>query len=351
MSKKLKYKLKFIRANKTKFGGAEVYLSRLSAELNRLNIKHNLVHSKVPKMFPSWLRVIFFNIQVCFLKKSSFYFSLERISCPDIYRAGDGVHKVFLTIEKKSKLNPLHYVYLYLEKKAFINSKKIIAISNMVKNDIMNSYNIDENKIEVIYNGFKLENINYKESYENLKKEFDLSINKKEKIFLYVGSGFKRKGVKEFLEILSKLKNKNFKAFIVGKEKKMDFYKNYTKKLGLIERVFFTGPRLDVKDFYSISDIFLFPTKYEPFGSVIIEAMNYENVVITTKYCGGGEILNQDLLMKNSEDYSIVEKIDRLLENDDEIEKIKKENFKIVQNFSIERNVEKTLKVINEVIN
>lgn len=344
-------RIKFIRANKTKFGGAEVYLTRLSDELNRLNIIHELVHSSIPKFLPSWLRVLLFNNQVCQNKKDNFYFSLERISCPDIYRAGDGVHKVFLQIEKKSKLNPLHIVYLNLEKKCFINAKKIIAISNMVKNDIINAYDIDPNKIEVVYNGFKLNKANYEKSYENLKEEFDLEKRKNEKVFLYVGSGYKRKGVKEFLEILSKLKNTNFFAFIIGKEKKLNHYINYAKELGLENKVIFTGPRMDVKDFYSISDIFLFPTKYEPFGNVIIEAMNYENVVITTKYCGGGEIINQEYIMERPTDYSIIEKIDTLLENQEKMNKIKAQNLEIVKNFSIEKNVEQTLKVINEVIN
>lgn len=344
-------KLKLIRANKTKFGGAEVYLSRLSSELKNLGVNHELIHSSIPKFLPSWIRVILFNWSVCFKKNKDLYFSLERISCPDIYRAGDGVHKRFLEIEKKSIFNPLHAVYLFIEKRTFNNSKKIIAISNMVKNDIINAYNINPKKIKVIYNGFKLEKINYELSFSNLKKEFNLKNKNEEKIFLYVGSGFKRKGVKEFLEILSKLKNKNFRAFVVGKEKKIQYYKDYAKELGIENKIVFTGPRTDVKDFYSISDIFLFPTKYEPFGNVIIEAMNYENVVITTELCGGGEILSQDLIMKNSEDYSIVEKIDDLLSNDNKIEKLKNENLKIVQNFSIEKNVQETLEVINEVIN
>lgn len=344
-------KIKFIRANKTKFGGAEVYLSRLSEQLKKLNIEHELVFSNIPKFLPSWFRVILFNIQVCKKKKDSLYFSLERISCPDIYRAGDGVHKVFLSIENKSKLNPLHAVYLYLEKRTFNNAKRIIANSNMVKNEIIKIYGINENKIKVIYNGFKLEKTNYVLSYSNLKDEFSLGLKNKEKIILYVGSGFKRKGVKEFLEVLSKLKNQNFRAFVVGKEKKIKYYKNYAKELNIDNKVIFTGPRTDVKDFYSISDIFLFPTKYEPFSNVVLEAMNYENVVITTKQNGASEILNNKYTMLTPNDYSIVEKIDDLLANNDKIEKIKKENLKIVQNFSIERNVQETLEVINEVIN
>lgn len=342
--------IKLIRANRTKFGGAEVYLSRLCEELDKLNIPYELVYSNIPKFLPSWFRVLLFNYQVCKNKtKNDIYLSLERISCPDIYRAGDGVHKVFLKIEKKSKFNPLHFVYLYLEKRCFNNSKMIIANSNMVKEEIISTYGIDEKKIKVIYNGFPLEKLDKEKSKRNLEKEFSFDL--KEKIILYVGSGFKRKGVKEFLEILSKLKNKDFKAFIIGKEKKIDSYKILAMNLGLENKVVFTGARSDVKDFYAISDIFLFPTRYEPFSNVVLEAMNYENVVITTKQNGASEILSNEYTMNSSDDFSIVEKIDKLLLNDLEIEKIKKDNLEIIQNFSIEKNVQQTLEVINEIIN
>jgi len=341
--------IKFIRANKTKFGGAEVYLSRLSEQLNILGIPHQLVHSRIPKFLPSWLRVLFFNIQVCSNKKDNIYFSLERISCADIYRAGDGVHKIFVDIEKKSQLNPLHKVYIYLEEKCFQNAKKIIANSNMIKQQIIDTYGIDKNKIDVIYNGISLENPNFKESYLKLNQEFSINKNNGEKIFLYVGSGFKRKGVEEFLIILSKLKFQNFKAFVIGKEKKINYYKNLAKELGIDTKVIFTGPRDDVKDFYTISDIFLFPTRYEPFSNVVLEAMNYSNVVITTKQNGASEILDENYTMKSSKDYTIVEKIDDLLVNQEKIDKIKLDNMQIVKNFTIEKNVEKTLKVIEQI--
>ena len=106
-------KIYFIRANKTKYGGAENYLTRLSLEISKQNISHQVINSFFPKFMPSWLRVILFNLQVCLTKADKFYFSLDRISCPDIYRAGDGVHKVFLSIEKKSRTNLLHPIYLF----------------------------------------------------------------------------------------------------------------------------------------------------------------------------------------------------------------------------------------------
>ena len=342
--------LKFIRANKTKFGGAEVYLSRVSEELQKRGIDFELIHSKIPKFLPSWIRVLLFNKKVCKEKNDSLYFSLERIRCPDIYRAGDGVHKVFVEVENKSLLNPLHKIYIALEEKCFKNARKIIANSHMIKKQIIETYNIDEKKIEVIYNGLYLEQPDFKTSYEKLQKEFSFDKKNGKKVFLYVGSGFKRKGVEEFLFILSQLQYKNFQAFIVGKEKKIKYYKKLSQTLGLEKKVFFTGARQDVQDFYTVADIFLFPTRYEPFSNVVLEAMNYSNVVITTQQNGASEILDKNFVMENSKDQSIIEKIDDLLHNKEKLNKIKAQNMKIVQNFSIEKNVEQTLKIIGEVI-
>ena len=90
---------------------------------------------------------------------------------------------------------------------------------------------------------------------------------------MFVGSGFKRKGVEEFLRIIAMLKTLGIKAFVVGKENNMSYYQNLSKKLNIDNQIFFTGPRTDVNDFYTISDIFLFPTHYDPFSNVVLEAM------------------------------------------------------------------------------
>jgi len=284
------------------------------------------------------------------MKGDKFYFSLERITCPDLYRAGDGVHKVFLDIEKKSKLNPLHPIYLYLEKRCFKRASKIIAISQMVKDNIINAYEINHNKISVIYNGIELKEINFKKSIDKLSQEF--SLNKDCRIILYVGSGFKRKGVKEFLQIVSKLDNiHNIKAFVIGKEKNMSYYQNLAKELSIKKQVIFTGPREDVDDFFTISDIFLFPTHYEPFGSVVLEAMNLKNVVFTTKHCGGSELLDSEFIMQSADDISVIQKINNLLENSDKLEMIKEKNRFKSKQFSIENNAAETLKIIDEIIN
>ena len=336
-----------IREKSSKFGGAEVYLSRLSKALKVEGIKYQIVNSIFPSFLPSWLRIILFNFQVCLTKKNKLYFSLERIVCPDVYRAGDGVHKVFLNIENKSKLNPLHPIYLFLEKRCFNNAKFIIANSNMIKDEIIDTYGIRPNKIDVVYNGVESKTINHESSFKKLSKEFN--IDKNSSILLYVGSGFKRKGVEEFLEIIAKLKNQSVKAFIIGKEKNLEYYQQLSKDLKIDKTVIFTGPRADVDDFYTISDIFLFPTRYEPFSNVVLEAMSFENAVFTTRQNGAHEILTDEYIMASSKEFSVAKKIDDLLEDAKELSDIKRENKLIASKLSIELNMQKTIEVINKV--
>jgi UDP-glucose:(heptosyl)LPS alpha-1,3-glucosyltransferase len=343
----LNKKIYLIRSNTTKFGGAENYLYRLSKALARENIDHQIVNSLFPKFLPSWLRAILFNFQVCLTKGDKFYFSLDRITCPDLYRAGDGVHKVFLSIEDKSRLNLLHPVYLYLERHCFNNAKYIIANSNMVREQIIDTYNINPNKIDVIYNGIELKEFDYKKSFDKLSKEF--LISKNQPVLLFVGSGFKRKGAAEFLQIISKLKTKDIKAFIIGKEKNIKYYQYLSKELNIDSQVEFTGPRKDVDDFYAISDIFLFPTHYDPFSNVVLEAMNFENVVFTTSNNGASEILDKDFVMDNPYDTNVISSIDYLLSNKTALDKEKRENKNKSELFSIEKNLNITLEVISQI--
>lgn len=340
-------KIYLIRSSKTKFGGAENYLSRLQNALNRAQIEHQVIYSSFPNFLPSWLRAILFNLQLIIIKRDKFFYSLDRITCPDIYRAGDGVHKYFISIERKSKLNLLHPTYIFLEKRCFNNAKSIITNSKMVKEEIIKTYKITPKKIHVIYNGIEFKKRNYLQSFKKLSNEF--SLTKNQRIILFVGSGFKRKGAEEFLRIIAKINNINFKAFIIGKEKKMNYYKCLAKELKIDTQVIFTGPRTDVDDFYTISDILLFPTHYDPFSNVVLEAMNFENVVFTTSHNGAKEILDKKFIMSKPFDTKVISIIENLFSNESVLAREKKKNKRISQQFSIDKNLIETLEVINKI--
>ncbi len=297
---------------------------------------------------PSWLNVIFFNYRTCRHKHAyDLYFSLERITCPDIYRAGDGVHKAFLKT-KGFTLNPLHLTYLWLEKRTFANAKIIIANSRMVKSQILEHYPIDENKIVVIYNGVPIpDTFDAAKAKESLAKEF--AIDASRPIVLFVGSGFARKGVKEYLHILSRI-DAPFTAFVVGKEKHLKQYRRLAETLGVGERIIFTGPRKDVTTFYAASDIFLFPTHYEPFSNVVLEAMSYAIPTFTTRQNGAAEILPKEYVMENPDDANVIEKIEALLNDENRLTDAKRQARSIAENYSIERNVQETVHIIHRVM-
>jgi UDP-glucose:(heptosyl)LPS alpha-1,3-glucosyltransferase len=93
----------------------------------------------------------------------------------------------------------------------------------------------------------------------------------------------------------------------------------------------------------------LFPTRYEPFSNVVLEAMSFENAVFTTRQNGAHEILTDEYIMASSKDFSVAKKIDDLLEDAKELSDIKRENKLIASKLSIELNMQKTIEVINKV--
>ena len=338
-------KITFVRRHYTPFGGGERYLKSLYDTVKKRRLESEILHIDQPKWMPSWIKFPYYNYQACSIKGEKFYYSLDRLSCLDIYNAGGGTHKAFLQT-KGFTLNPLHPVSLWMERKTFKNARHIIAVSNVVKEEIIRHYNIPPEKISVIYNGIDIENYEetlYRSAQDRLEKEFGFDRNMI--TFLFVGSGFKRKGGEEFLQVLSKIK-KPFQAFMVGKEKNLAYYEALAKKLNIADKVVFTGPQSDPRDFYYVSDIFLFPTHYEPFGNVILEAMNFKNLVITTKQCGAGEILESEFLMESPTDYSIVEGIESYMDKKELLSQEKEKNYQNVQAFSIDKNTDLTLDII-----
>ncbi|WP_292655811.1 glycosyltransferase family 4 protein [Nitratifractor sp.] len=321
--------------------------------MKREGFQTEILHSTLPKQLPSWLKALLFSRQICKIKDQTknekrqmtrIYFSLDRITCPDIYRAGDGVHKAFLQT-KGFSLNPLHLSYLWLEKRTFKNARLIIANSHLVREQILRFYpETKPEKIHVVHNGVPIpERFNKPEAKCSLAEEFGFDPSLP--VLLFVGSGFERKGVREFLMILSRLRY-SCHAFIVGKEKHMGKYRKMARELGVADHVIFTGSRTDVERFYEGADLFLFPTRYEPFSNVIPEALSYGTVALTTRQNGASEILPKAWVMDRPNDLSIVETIDRFLSDPVQLEQSSRKARTIVEQYPIERNVRETLELI-----
>lgn len=227
--------------------------------------------------------------------------SFERTLYQDIYRAGDGCHREWLAQRRKidppgksmlHRINPLHVTLLWMEKQIFKegNYKAIMANSQRGKNEIVNLYGVPAEKIRVIYTPVDSKRFccdKIQEKSENLHRQFGISPDRP--ILLFVGSGFQRKGLPAILTALTLL---TFPAhlIVVGKER-LSPYQRLAKKLGVDSCVTFTGPISDVAPYYMGANLFIFPTIYEPFSNVCIEAMAAGLPVVTSRINGASEVL------------------------------------------------------------
>jgi UDP-glucose:(heptosyl)LPS alpha-1,3-glucosyltransferase len=371
-------KIALIRQKYTPFGGAERYMTRLIAGLVASGHDVHVFASRwetgddqkvtfhqVPAIRAvGWLRALTFSINCGnLLRREDFdvIFSLERTLHQDIYRAGDGCYRQWLTQKTLGKgllarlltrINPRHLTYLYLERKLFASPglKAIIANSKRGKDEIVSLHGVSPDKIQVVYNGIDPEEFALGERDQHraeLAREFHL---KDEIRLLYVGSGFKRKGVPTLLKSAARL-NIPYRLFIVGKDR-LERFRKAADRLGIGERVIFTGPRTDVHRFYLGSDIFVFPTLYDPFSNATLEAMSCGLPVITTTINGVSEIIsdgrNGCLINDPLDDKGIADAITRL-----GIREVRgpmgEEARRTATEFTMERNVMETIKVISSI--
>lgn len=156
-------------------------------------------------------------------------------------------------------------------------AKKIIAVSENTKKDIINYLGISEDKIEVIYEGVGENYYPQKDpdTFELVKRKYCLP----DKFILYVGTYLPHKNIgtllKAFRELLLQGRM-NSKLVLAGKKgRNYRQIEELISELSLQDHVVSPGfvAEEDLPCLYSMSEMFIFPSLYEGFGLPILEAM------------------------------------------------------------------------------
>lgn len=359
-------RIALVRKEYSDFGGAERYVASLAEHLvesghrvhvfadewkigNRQDARHNthssqIVFHKVPVIKGlSVLHVLSFAIYSRrLLRKEAFdvIHSFERTPYQDIYRAGDGCHREWLRQRTRidpwyqsmsNTLNPLHLSLLWIEKQIFKNGnyKMIIANSKRGKDEIIQHYGVPPEKIKVIYNAIDTKRLSLTNPAEvRMQVRMQHGISSKDQVLLFVGSDFKRKGLAAAIESLARLKS-GIRLIVIGKDRAGP-YRSMAKRMGIGERVNFLGLRSDVERYYCAGDLFVFPTIYEPFSNVCLEAMASGLPVITSRVNGASEVLEE-----GQNGYIIEDPVDPI-EISEKIRKGLKLSRSLVDNFNSE---------------
>lgn len=225
--------------------------------------------------------------------------SHERIAGCDIFRAGDGVHRVWLQQRARvispfqrmlTRFSGYHRYVMAAEEKMFRSPalKKIICNSLMVKNDIMRCFQVPEEKFAVIYNAIDSQRFTPASAEQRQQSREKLQLPAEARVFIYVGSGFERKGLKASISALA---TTDAHLLVVGQDKQQSHYASLARSLGCENRVHFLGVQNNVIPFYHAADGLILPTLYDPFPNVILEAMACGLPVITSFTCGGAEFI------------------------------------------------------------
>ena len=191
-----------------------------------------------------------------------------------------------------------------VESLTYLCATKIYANSIGLMEFILNERYTSSKKIDVIgkgsSNGINLSYFNYnivkKSEKEELRKKYDIAEN--DFVFLYVGRIVGDKGINELVESFDFLSKNylNSKLLLVGNlENHLDPIKENTEKLICYnDKIICTGYQKDVRPFFAISDVFVFPSYREGFPNVVLQSCAMSIPVITTDINGCNEIIKDN---------------------------------------------------------
>jgi UDP-glucose:(heptosyl)LPS alpha-1,3-glucosyltransferase len=217
--------------------------------------------------------------------------SHERIPGCDVYRAGDGVHRRWLELRRAAAtplerlgiaLNPYHAYVCKAEKRMLEHPRlrAVICNSRMVRDEIQRAFRIEPDKLHVIYNGVDLEHFHPKHR-ERLRgaARAEIGCSPRDTVFLFVGSGFSRKGLDAAIAAVSQ---GPYWLAVVGAD---------TPRKTSNPRIKFLGGRDDVRPYYAAADCYILPSRYDPFPNTVLEAMATGLAAIVSSRCGAAEVI------------------------------------------------------------
>ena len=177
-----------------------------------------------------------------------------------------------------------------IERAGMEAADKVIAVSNLTRNIIINKYGINPDKVVTVHNSVEP---------VTLPDEFRVSKGFKEKTVTFLGRVTFQKGPDYFVEAAKKVidKDPNVRFVMAGSGDMLNRMIKRVAQLGIATKFHFTGflKGQEVYEMFSMSDVYVMPSVSEPFGISPLEAMMSDVPVIISKQSGVSEILHYAL--------------------------------------------------------
>lgn len=172
-----------------------------------------------------------------------------------------------------------------IEKRGMMAADKVIAVSDLTRNIVINKYGIDPEKVVTVHNAVDFS------GRENVKVERGV----RDKVVTFLGRITFQKGPEYFIEAAAKvLKRTDGVRFVMaGSGDMMNRCIRYVARLGISDRFHFTGflRGAEVQKMFAMSDVYIMPSVSEPFGISPLEAMRSGVPAVISNQSGAAEVL------------------------------------------------------------
>ena len=196
---------------------------------------------------------------------------------------------------KREQLGRGYDASSWIEKTAIEMADALIAVSEETKDDVLKYFDVDENKVKVIYNGIRLNEYVVTEKTSTLDK---FNIDKSKPYVLFVGRITRQKGIIHLVNAIKYIDPETQIILCAGAPdtpeiaKEMEDSVNQVKKtrknvIWIDEML----PKEEIIQLYSHADVFCCPSIYEPFGIINIEAMACKTAVVASAVGGIKEVV------------------------------------------------------------
>ena len=229
-----------------------------------------------------------------------------------------------------------------------------IAVSNSVKDFLIEKRYISPSIVETVYNGVPVSEFKKIEDPKLINDEkAKWKIPDNFKIVATIGRLDEQKGNVYFIEAASLLKKKgyNIKFMIVGDGPQFNFLKETTKKFELGDDFIFTGFHKNIPLVQSLIDIQVFPSLFEGTPLTLFEAMNNSLPIVSTNVDGLGEILNDKrnaLVIPCKDPERLASALEELINNQGLARSLANQALKDVQKFDIQNTVNRMQEIYRE---
>lgn len=254
--------------------------------------------------------------------------------------------KLILSVNIASGVNKKDLFHRFIYRRV----NKVFAVSNYIKDTILNKYPFDEIKIKIIHDGVDLNEFSSaKFSKTELRKEFNLSADKK--FIGMTGRMTPGKGHEEFFNAVKLLTDKREDlAFMVvgaashGEKNYETHLMNFCEQQNIKDKIRFMGQRTDISKMLAVMDLLVFPSHEESFGDTLIEAMAIGVPIIASNKGGVPDIIIDGecgVLIEPKNPVLLAEAIENLIDDETLLKKFSQKGFeRVKEKFDIKKIIE-----------